>query len=205
MTTEDERAAFFTVMERANRVGALLPERIEHIDIDDPVVLAELRVVMAEFNATCGALLGFKKPSSTGCRSLFGGRFYNSFFGISKVEHDHHRYRSGRFAQFISANAFASFSGPHLALNASHSALKRCFATSNVVASPNGALGMAGVTFQSQTAGGRSWASRIPPISWPSPNTMKSSGRIARRRSMSILMQVYVWKHRLRRSSQHIE
>lgn len=90
MTTEDERAAFFTVMERANRVGALLPERIEHIDIDDPVVLAELRVVMAEFNATCGALLGFKKPSSTGCRSLFGGRFYNSFFGISKVEHDHH-------------------------------------------------------------------------------------------------------------------
>lgn len=55
MTTEDERAAFFAVMERANRVGALLPH------IDDPVVLAELRVVMAEFNATCGALLGFKK------------------------------------------------------------------------------------------------------------------------------------------------
>lgn len=78
MTTEDERAAFFTVMERANRVGALLPERIEHIDIDDPVVLAELRVVMAEFNATCGALLGFKSPVAPAA-DLFWGRFYNSF------------------------------------------------------------------------------------------------------------------------------
>jgi hypothetical protein len=44
VTAEDERAAFFGLMERANPVGALLPERIEHIDIDDPVVLAELRL-----------------------------------------------------------------------------------------------------------------------------------------------------------------
>jgi hypothetical protein len=85
MTTEDERAAFFAVMERANRVGALLPERIEHIDIDDSVVLAELRVVMAEFNATCGALLGFKKPSSTGCRSLFGGGSTILFSGFRRL------------------------------------------------------------------------------------------------------------------------
>ncbi|WP_158268078.1 hypothetical protein [Bradyrhizobium sp. MOS002] len=85
MTTEDERAAFFALMERANRVGALLPERIEHIDIDDPVVLAELRVVMAEFNATCEALLGFKKPSSTGCRSFFWGARLPFFFGFRRL------------------------------------------------------------------------------------------------------------------------
>jgi hypothetical protein len=79
VTAEDERAAFFGLMERANPVGALLPERIEHIDIDDPVVLAELRLWWPSSTRRV-RLYWVQKASSTGSRSLFGGRFYNSFF-----------------------------------------------------------------------------------------------------------------------------
>ncbi|WOH60393.1 MULTISPECIES: hypothetical protein [Bradyrhizobium] len=48
MTTEDERAAFFALMERANRIGAL-PEHVEDIDLDDLRAVADLKMVPAEF------------------------------------------------------------------------------------------------------------------------------------------------------------
>jgi hypothetical protein len=48
--TIDRRESFFALIERANRVGSLLPECPEDIDVDDPAALAELRIVLDEFD-----------------------------------------------------------------------------------------------------------------------------------------------------------
>ncbi|MBR0714055.1 hypothetical protein [Bradyrhizobium liaoningense] len=57
--TTDRKAKFFALIARANRIGALLPTNIEDIDVDDPVVIAELRVILAEFNAALAAIAAF--------------------------------------------------------------------------------------------------------------------------------------------------
>jgi hypothetical protein len=54
----DDRAAFFALMERAVRIGTLLPG-IEDVDVDDPVAIAELKLILAEFNAARAAVEAF--------------------------------------------------------------------------------------------------------------------------------------------------
>lgn len=57
--TTDNRKEFYRLIERANRIGARLPERIEDVEVDDPMAIAELRMILAEFNAACDAIKTF--------------------------------------------------------------------------------------------------------------------------------------------------
>ncbi|MDA9405573.1 hypothetical protein XH80_01920 [Bradyrhizobium sp. CCBAU 45384] len=58
--TTDNRAEFFALIERANRIGALLPEP-EEIDVDDPAAVAEVKLVLSEFNAALAAIRLFSR------------------------------------------------------------------------------------------------------------------------------------------------
>jgi hypothetical protein len=57
-------------------------------------------------------------------------------------------------------------------LNVSHAALICAFASSIVVALPNGGPEIVTVTVHSQMAGLRSRANLIRPMGWPSPRTV---------------------------------
>jgi hypothetical protein len=59
----DAHAEFFALIERAVRIGALLPERIEDIDADNPAAVAEVSAVLAELTVALAAIEAFS-PSA---------------------------------------------------------------------------------------------------------------------------------------------
>jgi hypothetical protein len=63
MTNDQQRHEFFRLIERANLIGALLPERIEDVDLDDPAVTVELKMVLREFNAALAAIETFSSQA----------------------------------------------------------------------------------------------------------------------------------------------
>jgi hypothetical protein len=56
-------AEFFALLERACRVGDLIPD-VDAVDLDDPAVRAELKMVLAEFSAAVGRIKTFGSPHS---------------------------------------------------------------------------------------------------------------------------------------------
>lgn len=57
--SDPHRAEFLALIERAVRIGALLPDS-DQVDVEDPVALAGLKVVMAEFNSAASAVKTFR-------------------------------------------------------------------------------------------------------------------------------------------------
>jgi hypothetical protein len=54
--TEDRRAAFFALVRRANQLGTMLPAREDLDDLDDEAALAEVELILAEFDRTVEAI-----------------------------------------------------------------------------------------------------------------------------------------------------
>jgi hypothetical protein len=48
--TTDRDESLLGLIERANRIGSLLPKCVEDVDLDDPAALADLVIVLLEFD-----------------------------------------------------------------------------------------------------------------------------------------------------------
>lgn len=58
-TSDDARTEFFALLERAICVGSLISETVEDVDLDDPAVRAELKIILAEFTKAVAAIKSY--------------------------------------------------------------------------------------------------------------------------------------------------
>jgi hypothetical protein len=58
------RSEFLALIRRANALGALLPADIAGIEANDPSAVAELRLILLEFDRVVTAIWAFGKPTN---------------------------------------------------------------------------------------------------------------------------------------------